>query len=77
MASIVATIVFHAGSAQLFTLSRSGCPACFAATAFLFFWALFGTLQLMKLVLAVAVTNMSLFTLSDSPSRHDLTGTND
>jgi hypothetical protein len=65
--SIAATVAFRAFASALFSVDPTWEQTALGVTAFMFFWGLFGALELMKLVLGVAVTSSSLFNQSDEP----------
>lgn len=58
--AIVAILAFRAGGAALHSWSPGVEQAAIGVTCFLFLWGLFSSLELVKLILGVAVTNTTL-----------------
>jgi len=71
--SIVLTLAFMACAGSLHSESKVGEQAFFGVTVFLFLWALFSTLELVKLVLGIAVTNTELHQLPGADERDQQT----
>lgn len=61
--SLVVTVLFEVVSRPLYAASHLGEQFFLGLTVFLFLWPLFGTLELVKLVLSIAVSNSHLSTL--------------
>jgi hypothetical protein len=68
--SIAATVAYRAFALALFRIDPVWEQVALGVSAFLFFWGLFGAVQLMRLVMTVAVVNSSLFSQNqqDPPS---------
>ena len=62
VASLVAAVVFRAIALPVHHASATAEHWLLGIAAFLFFWALFGALQVMRLVLGIAVSRASAFT---------------
>jgi hypothetical protein len=58
VASVSSSVIYRAIAATVHRGNHIVEYSLFGATAFLFFWGLFGVLQLMRLVLSIAVTSM-------------------
>ena len=58
--SIVSTIVYRAGSEVLFQVKPGVEQTALGVVFFIFLWSLFASLQLAKLILGLAVTNIEL-----------------
>jgi len=75
VASIVLTIAYRASAEPVSKASPIAEQFSFGATFFLFLWSLFASLQLVKLIFGLAVTNVELSLLSgDEPSTTDQQG---
>lgn len=60
VAALVGAIIYRALAHAVAVATHAAEYALFGLAVFLFFWSLFGVLQLMRLVLSIAVTSLSI-----------------